>query len=439
MKSQIVVCVLASSLALCQTFSPGVSDLLTVLQSDPDTQAFAQLLREHPDLLTNLNSAKNYTVFAPSNAAVAEFRQSFNINGSLSRRAHGLYRRSIPDYAAAIALLFTDRSNQENLNIESTDLITNLTDSDFINLGPASASASPTSSSFSFVQSSSSSALSPSSSVPSTTISTLPSSSSTSPPSTSAPVSSSSVQAPGSTVIPPSSPQPPASGPATPTPPPPLPEPAHCPAPRQKKTKRSTSPYSNPLRRQLNESSMLRVYSGFGKVTEASLSEMTYDKGAVRKADSFFTLFGDLATTLQQTNGTAFANSLAQAGMLDSLSNTPRITVFVPFDAILTGEVLDASTLRRYILPNTLATSPSLRAGTYNTSAGDSVNITTNSAGSFSVNNATIVKSDVMIKNGVIHYINNVYTSTSTGSAPGITSSMILVVVAFLMASTSLL
>lgn len=173
-------------------------------------------------------------------------------------------------------------------------------------------------------------------------------------------------------------------------------------------------------------------------MAEASLSEVPYKSGGVRKVDSFFTLFGDLASTLDKTNGTAFANALIEAGTLDSLSNTPRITVFVPNDAVLQGQTLDADALKRYVLPDTLATTPSLSAGSYKTSAGDSVNVTSNADGSLSVNNATIVKSDVMIKNGVIHYIDNVYTGTLTASAPGLNIPAVAIVVALLVSSASM-
>ena len=126
---------------------------------------------------------------------------------------------------------------------------------------------------------------------------------------------------------------------------------------------------------------------------------------------SFFTLFGELGSSLQQTNGTAFAKALSRSGTLDSLSETPRITLFVPLDSALQGQTLDAASLKRYVLLNTLATFASLKAGFYTTSSGDSVNVTSNADGSFSVNNAPIVRSNVMIKNGVIHYIDGVSCS----------------------------
>ena len=94
--------------------------------------------------------------------------------------------------------------------------------------------------------------------------------------------------------------------------------------------------------------------------------------------------------------------------MLDSLSKNPRITIFAPNDAALRGQNLSPESLKRYVLLNRLGTTPRLTTGLYNTSAGDSVNIVFRPDGSISVNNATIVKSDVMIKNGVIHYIDSV-------------------------------
>jgi len=177
------------------------------------------------------------------------------------------------------------------------------------------------------------------------------------------------------------------------------------------------------------------VSSGFGNTSEASLSETPYNQGAVRKVDSFFTLFGDIASTLPETCGTAFSNALSQAGLLGSLSNTPRITIFVPDDSALQGKTLDANALKSYILLNTFATTPSLSAGSYKTSAGDSVNVTVNADGSFEINNANIVRPNVMIKNGVIHCIDNVYTATLTASSPRLNVPTIAIIIAILVSS----
>jgi len=59
-------------------------------------------------------------------------------------------------------------------------------------------------------------------------------------------------------------------------------------------------------------------------------------------------------------------------------------------------------------LLNTYATTPSLKAGLYQTSAGDSLNVTTLLDGTFVIGGAKITKGNVLIKNGVVHYIDGV-------------------------------
>ena len=282
MKLQTLIFFLAAPVALCQGTTGG--DLLTVLQSDPNTQGFGDLLQEFPDLITSLNNTKQYTVFAPSNEAVAAFRATLNSSGAIIARGHRLNRRSIPSFVASIALLFTDRSNQANLNTQPTDLISNLTDPAYININPASNSASLTQSS----SSTSSSVQSSSSSASSTSSSTKSASSS---------VSSSSVQLTTSSAQSATSPihstlttasiihSPTSTSSSSPPPPPQLPN-APCPAIPPRKTIGSRSISLSHSRRQLNDST-ISVYSGFGDTAAASLSETPYNNGAVRTVDRY--------------------------------------------------------------------------------------------------------------------------------------------------------
>jgi len=153
----------------------------------------------------------------------------------------------------------------------------------------------------------------------------------------------------------------------------------------------------------------------------ASTSETPYCSGAIRTVDNFFTLFGDLPTTLAQTNGTAFSAALSQADTLTSLSNTARITVFVPTDAALQGQTLDANTLKRYILFDTLATTTTLANGGLTSSSGENVNVTVLADGTYTVNNVKISGQNVMIKNGVVHYIDGLFpVLTYKGAAPAL-------------------
>ncbi|KAF8855011.1 FAS1 domain-containing protein [Acephala macrosclerotiorum] len=415
---------LAATAAL--TVSVAAQDLLTVLREDPNTVAFANLLDQYPDMLAALDASKQYTVFAPSNDAVAAFLGSSTSNGTLTSR--GLSRRSLSDIEAAIALHFTDSAGQELLNLKPTDLVTNLTDPAFVNLGPSV----PVSNS---VVSSTSSSQPPSSSTVSTntvlqTLSLAPSTTSSSPlissssssvltsaPSTSSSAQSTSASAqsilspPPSTILPrehTSSSAPPNSGANMPACDTPWPTPTGFPSRRKR-----SLPRRSPIQaRQLYQPN-ITIYSGFGNKAQSSKCETKYSSGVVRTVDSFFTLFGDLPTTLQQKSGTAFANSLQKAGLLDSWSGSPKVTIFVPTDSVLQNRTLDADTLKQYILFDTLATTTGLStASSFNSSAGVSVNITANSDGTFIVNNAYIVGANVMIKNGVVHFINNVFAPT---------------------------
>jgi uncharacterized surface protein with fasciclin (FAS1) repeats len=178
--------------------------------------------------------------------------------------------------------------------------------------------------------------------------------------------------------------------------------------------------------RRQSTNSTISIYSGFGDIASVSLSETPYSGGAIRTVDSFFTLFGDLPTTLAQTNGTAFSSALSQANTLSSLSNTARITVFVPNDAALKGHTLDANALKRYVLFNTLATTTTLATANLTSSAGENVNVKILPNGTYSVNGVNIVGENTLIKNGVIHYIDGLFpTPTYTGAAPMVKTSVL--------------
>ncbi|PMD12847.1 hypothetical protein NA56DRAFT_695230 [Hyaloscypha hepaticicola] len=416
MKVHALFFLLAAPVALCQT-----PDLITVLQSDPDTKGFGDLLDQYPDLVTSLNTTKQYTVFAPSNDAVAAFRANLNSSGAIIGRSNRLDRRTISSFAASIALLFTDRSNQANFNTQPTDLFTNLTDPAYINVSPAANSATLTQSSSS--TSSSASSTSTSTSIQSTSSSVSSTSSSVQPTTSSATSTASSAQ---STLTTASTVQSPASTSSSSPPPPPAPSPNAGLAGIPKMKTINSKLVSKSHSRRQSSNSTISVYSGFGDIASVSLSETPYSGGAIRTVDSFFTLFGDLPTTLAQTNGTAFSAALSQANTLSSLSNTARITVFVPNDAALKGHTLDANALKRYILFDTLATTTTLATANLTSSAGENVNATILPNGTYSVNGLNIVGENTLIKNGVIHYIDGLFpTPTYTGAAPMVKTSVL--------------
>jgi len=117
------------------------------------------------------------------------------------------------------------------------------------------------------------------------------------------------------------------------------------------------------------------------------------------------TLPESLDSTLQKTNGSVFRNSLLQESLLDTISNTSKITVFVPGDTVLNGGILNSSVLQQHILPNALGYTPDMYDGkTYPTQNGTTVTISIKGT-DYYVNNAKIVRADVITKNGVVHFI----------------------------------
>jgi uncharacterized membrane protein len=276
MKVQTLFFLLAAPVALCQT-----PNLITVLQSDPDTKGFGDLLDEYPDLVTSLSTTKQYTVFAPTNDAVAAFRANLNSSGAIIGRSNRLDRRTISSFAASIALLFTDRSNQANLNTQPTDLFTNLTDPAYINVSPAANSATLTQSSSS--TSTSSSASSTSTSIQSTSSPVSSTSSSVQPTTSSATSTASSTQ---STLTTASTVQSPASTSSSSPPPPPAPPNAGLAGTPPMKTIQSRFVSKSHSRRQ-STNSTISIYSGFGDIASVSLSETPYSGGAIRTVDRY--------------------------------------------------------------------------------------------------------------------------------------------------------
>ncbi|GAP84077.1 putative beta-ig-h3 fasciclin [Rosellinia necatrix] len=170
----------------------------------------------------------------------------------------------------------------------------------------------------------------------------------------------------------------------------------------------------------------ITLTSGLGNTTSVFLENITYPQGNIQLADryshtdatpirtkpksdvwlfSFLTLPKPLNSTLQETNGTRFRDALMEASLLNIISDTPRITAFVPMDSAFEGVQTNASVLQQHILEDVLGYTPELSDGNhYTTKAGSAVSIFFKS-GVYYVNNAKIVHPNVITKNGVIHYI----------------------------------
>ncbi len=112
------------------------------------------------------------------------------------------------------------------------------------------------------------------------------------------------------------------------------------------------------------------------------------------------------------------AKALTAAGLVDTLKGKGPFTVFAPTDAafakippaqlnaLLADKAALVKVLTYHVVPGEVIAA-NVKAGPLKTVEGDSLNVTTSSMG-VKVNNANVIKTDVMASNGVIHVIDTV-------------------------------
>ena len=126
---------------------------------------------------------------------------------------------------------------------------------------------------------------------------------------------------------------------------------------------------------------------------------------------------------------TAFAGGISHAPFNDSAAQTKDLTVFAPSNAAFEGIGATLQNLSDDALTKLLgyhiinATdfvgyTPSLTNGTtFRTMQGGNLTVTKESNSLF-VNSARILQSDILLKNGVMHVIDNVLSPNATGAVP---------------------
>jgi uncharacterized surface protein with fasciclin (FAS1) repeats len=116
------------------------------------------------------------------------------------------------------------------------------------------------------------------------------------------------------------------------------------------------------------------------------------------------------------SNASIFESYLGSNNALDFI---PEITVFVPSDsailtglACLSGEIDVDRLLRAHVIVGFTGYSPLLVEGAqFRAQDGTLIDVTTDYTGAIFINHAKVVKSDIVIKNGVVHIIDRVSES----------------------------
>ena len=142
-----------------------------------------------------------------------------------------------------------------------------------------------------------------------------------------------------------------------------------------------------------------------------SMSYKTNMSAPMAKADIV-----DTAVGAGQFN--TLAKALTAAGLVGTLKGKGPFTVFAPTDAafakippaqlntLLADKAALIKVLTYHVVPGEIVAAD-VKAGPLKTVEGESLNVTTSSMG-VKVNNANVIKTDVMASNGVIHVIDTV-------------------------------
>ena len=140
-------------------------------------------------------------------------------------------------------------------------------------------------------------------------------------------------------------------------------------------------------------------------------SGMSAAHAAVGKADIVDTAVG-------AGQFTTLAKALTAAGLVDTLKGPGPFTVFAPtdaafakippaqLDALLADKARLVKVLTYHVVPGKVVAAD-VKTGQVKTVEGDYLNVNA-SAGGVKVNNANVVKTDIVASNGVIHVIDTV-------------------------------
>jgi uncharacterized surface protein with fasciclin (FAS1) repeats len=147
---------------------------------------------------------------------------------------------------------------------------------------------------------------------------------------------------------------------------------------------------------------------------------------------------GPLSTTLTKQNLTILSKILSTTDLptdnttlISALESAEGYTLFAPNDAALTlaastisslpNKTVEGTVLANHFINGTTVYSPSfISSSGYTSAAGEGLSFTTNSSGTYVTSGssvAKVVKSDVLVKNGVVHIVDGVLANTAANAA----------------------
>merc|ERR1711988_699547 len=165
--------------------------------------------------------------------------------------------------------------------------------------------------------------------------------------------------------------------------------------------------------------------SGLKQVSTVSEASVNYTNGVVHIIDEVLMIPGNLTSTAQNANLTAFLGAASNASVAETLLGSEDLTIFAPSNSAfqdigsLTGNLtmdMLADILSYHVIEGTVAYSSDLSNTSLTTLQGDDVEITI-ANGSVMVSNATVTNANILFAGGVIHVIDQVLNPNSNSSS----------------------
>lgn len=152
---------------------------------------------------------------------------------------------------------------------------------------------------------------------------------------------------------------------------------------------------------------------------------VNYTNGVVHIIDEVLMIPGNLTSTAQNANLTAFLGAASNASVAETLLGSEDLTIFAPSNSAfqdigsLTGNItmdMLADILSYHVVEGAVAYSSDLSNTSLTTLQGNDVEITI-ANGSVMVNNATVTNANIFFAGGVIHVIDQVLNPNSNSSS----------------------
>ncbi|KXJ88373.1 FAS1 domain-containing protein [Microdochium bolleyi] len=167
------------------------------------------------------------------------------------------------------------------------------------------------------------------------------------------------------------------------------------------------------------------AYSGLKQPSRFVTTNVNFTGGTIHIIDSVLTVPMNVTSTLPSANLTAAAGAIRFAGLNQTIDTTQNLTIFAPsndaFNAV--GSVFSNFSMQQvaqglqYHVVQGLGYSSTLMNMTMRTLAGQNLNITVIN-GTVYVNSAKVTIPNILVRNGVVHVIDQVLNANQTGASP---------------------